>query len=90
MYLASNRSPPLGLNTGIPRVGFCQTVPVPAYTVTRHRYDPYRTVNGAVSNETRGTNGTRGFLLLHPLCILAKSARTSIDVARVFREVLGG
>ena len=25
----------LGLNTGIPRVGFSHTVPVPVYTVTR-------------------------------------------------------
>ena len=54
----------IAFNTGIPRVGFSHTVPEPAHTVTRCRYTRTRTVNLAVSNETHGINGTRGFFSL--------------------------
>ena len=47
--------PNLGLNTGIPWVGFSHTVPEPAHTVTRHRYTCTRTVIRAVLCGTFGT-----------------------------------
>ena len=59
----------VGLNTGIPWVRFSNTAPVPLYTVTHHGCDPYLTVIHAVSNETCGTFGTRGFLSLKILYI---------------------
>ena len=45
----------VGLNTGIPRVGFSHTVPEPAHTVTRHGYTHTRTVIHAVLYGTFGT-----------------------------------
>jgi hypothetical protein len=44
----------VGLNTGIPRVGFSHTVPVPANTVPVPGTYRYRPVNGTVPYETRG------------------------------------
>ena len=38
----------LGFRTGIPRVGFSHTAPVPVYTVTCGGLDPYRTVTYVV------------------------------------------
>jgi hypothetical protein len=64
LMCSSEAISPLGFNMGIPRVGFSHTVPEPAHTVTRHGYTRTRTVNLAVSNETRGINGTRGFYSL--------------------------
>ena len=62
----------VGLNTGIPRVRFSDTTPVPLYTVTHHGCDPYLTVIRVVSNETCGTFGTRGFFSLKILYIEIK------------------
>ena len=44
----------VGLNTGIPRVGFSHTVPEPAHTVTCHGYTRTRTVIHAGLYETHG------------------------------------
>ena len=49
--------------TGIPRVGFSHTVPEPAHTIPVPGTGTYRTVNLTVSYGTRGTIGTRGFLV---------------------------
>jgi hypothetical protein len=85
----SSYSPSVGFRTGNPRVGFYHTVPEPAYTVPVAGTGTHCTVNRAVSYETRGTTGTRGFLLIQLPFNLAKVVRTSIDVRRVFREVVG-
>ena len=45
----------VGLNTGIPWVGFSHTVPEPAHTVTHHGYTHTRTVIHAVLYGTFGT-----------------------------------
>jgi hypothetical protein len=80
---------PIGFNTGIPRVGFCHTAPAPAYTVPVAGTGTYRPAKFAVLYETRGTSGTRGFVIFKLPCNLAKAAGTSIDVRRACREVLG-
>ena len=51
----------IGFRTGIPRVGFSHTAPVPAKTVPMAGTGTHRPVVFTVSNETRGTFGTRGF-----------------------------
>jgi hypothetical protein len=83
-------SPALGFNTGIPCVGISDTAPIPAYTVPAAGAGTYRTVINAVSYETRGANGTRGFVCSYSPCNLMRAAHTSIDVARIFREVVLG
>jgi hypothetical protein len=50
----------LGFGTGIPRVGFSRTAPVPADTVPVAGAGIHRPVNSAVSYGTRGTTSTRG------------------------------
>ena len=56
--------PSLGFGTGIPRVGFLHTVPEPVDTVPVQPRVRYPRVTGTVFPETRGTGGTRGFLVL--------------------------
>jgi hypothetical protein len=54
----------VGFGTGIPRVGFSHTVPEPVNTVPVAGTGTYPTVKFTVSYGTRGTIGTRGFLVL--------------------------
>jgi hypothetical protein len=54
----------IGFGTGIPRVGFSHTVPDTVDTVPVQPRVRYLRVTGTVFPETRGTDGTRGFLLL--------------------------
>ena len=59
----------VGFVTGILRVGFSDTVPVPVDTVPIAGTHQYRTVNDTVSYKTCGTTGTHGFVLPPP-CFL--------------------
>jgi hypothetical protein len=79
----------VGFRRGNPRVGFYHTIPKPAYTVPVAGTGTHCTVNRAVSYETRSTTGTRRFLLIQLPFNLAKVVRTSIDMRRVFYEVVG-
>ena len=54
----------LGFFTGIPQVGFLDTVPVPMNTVPVQPWVQYLQVTGMVSHETCGVGGTCGFLVL--------------------------
>ena len=59
----------LGFVTGIPRVGFSDTVPEPVNTVPVQPRVRYLWVMGTVFRKTRGTGGTRGFLVLFNITI---------------------
>lgn len=82
-------APWLGFRTGIPRVGNLHTAPIPANTVPVTGTGMPRPVNRAVSHKTRGIMGTRGCVLIHPSCNLAKATYMSSDMYCAFHKVMG-
>jgi hypothetical protein len=85
MYMVTYR---LGFGMSIPRVRKFELIPIPANNAHVAGTSTHCTQFHAVSYETRGTNGTCGFICFCPPWKLMKLVHMSIDMCHSLREVV--